>query len=133
MTTRGRGHYGPIAIGRDDLHQASLGVLRMFRGKLASIVDRNAPLGLTGISQIFLMVDSQPPHGSSGGALGGSDQYLTPDNLALVNAALLLGGELLIDLEREHPNEYLPPTEVGLSKEHVGQLLARVTRAIGRL
>jgi hypothetical protein len=124
-----RGHYGSIAIGAD-LQQAALGLLRTFRGKLASVVDSTQGYGL---EQIFLVIDSRPPIGTSGGALGGSDQYLTPDNLTYVNTVLSLGGEAPINLIKSKPSEYRSPTEVGYSKEHVGQLVARVTRAIGRL
>jgi hypothetical protein len=127
--TRERGHYGPIVIGRDE-PQAALAILRTFRSKLASIVERTGGYGL---NQIFLVVDSRPPIGSSGGALGGTDQYLTPDNLRLANAVLSLGGEVPISLVPSEPSEYLSPTEVGYSKEHIGQLVTRVTRAIGRL
>jgi len=119
-------HGGARVGGSADEDLAALANLRTFRGKLNHWIETGgAP------HQIYLWIDARPPSG--GGTLGGNDQYLTLDNLGVVNWSLVIGGEAVIPIERTVPNEWRSETELGSSKESVVQLHARVSRAIDHI
>lgn len=121
---------GPVRVGNLDDDLNALANLRTFRGKLNAVIARSADP-----QRIYLFIDARPPSWADGtGALGGNDQYLTPDNLGVVNWSLVTSGEALIAIEKRHTAEDgVETTELGVSKESIGQLLVRVSRAIDHL
>jgi hypothetical protein len=124
------GHGRPrVGSGADDDFSA-LANLRTFRGKLNAAVERTADWDQRARDQLAVWVNEKPP--SFGGTLGGDDLNLTPDNLGIVNWSLRLGGEVPITLEPQ-PRGEGNETVIGHTRENVGQLLARVTRAIERI
>ena len=127
----GRGEYGRTGhrarVGASsDEDFGALANLRTFRGKLNHWIETSSYP-----QQIYLWIDSRPPSG--GGSLGGNDQYLTLDNLGVVNWSLGVGGEAVIPIERSIPSEWRSETEFGISKESVVQLHTRVSHAIDRI
>lgn len=105
----------------------ALAVLRTFRGKLVHAVE----IDPQAVDQMALVIDSNPPDG--GGAIGGDDLAITPDNLAIINRALSTGGEPWMVLELVAPADWRSDTETAKSSETVGQLLPRVALGIDRI
>lgn len=117
-----------IAVGaEDDTRLQALAILRTFRAKLVAITEIVPPSA----HQVLLHVDARPPR--EYGTIGGDDQYLTPANLGLVNWALARADEPPITLDPLPVRAERPDDQSATSREDVGQILARVTRAIDRV